>query len=1271
MAKKNSEELLSDILNLLDEVIKENKKATKNAGASNVPNTAIFTADAVSIKQLGNSLKILSSAITPLAKISDDKIETIAKNIKLLGQAVREFGLDKETLALINNMLNAFIQIHNTISSISDNFMKSIIKLNPIKGRLLGMILGKFYGNVLRGMGTSFIMSLVWLFKSVPAGTVTIAKKAANLKLMSATMISILTPDNIKNFVLAGILLNQKKGENIGKFFKSLIDSLTGGRNDIEKAKTATKMALSIAVLIGTLTVSLVALTMLVAIGRGAVIGGLLLLGILVTGSYKLMKKLASLEFKTKSKESLVGVLAISALLLSLSLTLAITTSISKQNKLIDLVLGLAILAGLVFGSWQLMKKLSSTQFKNSAKNAVLGVVAIVSLLLGLSTAMLITIKLGKNGDYVLIGSALLLIFILASIGLFKLLSNNLTKTNVTNGLYAVGAVVGLIFGLGVAQLLTIKLGKNADEVMVGSVLLLVFTLASIGLFKLLSKKLNEKTITKALFATGSIAILMIGLGIAQLLTINLGKNWKDVLIGSGMLLVFTLASIGLFKLLSKKLNEKTISKVLLAVGAIVALMIGLGIAQLITIKLGKNAGDVLIGSVLLLVFTLASIGLFKLLSKSLKQSTIIKGLIATAGITLMIIGLSIAMRSFVKYLKQVKDITLKDTTKGILLLGGMVIGITVIATILGAFATSGGAILLAAGAAVLVGISLIISMMSRSMMKFTKLIEKVKKITPEDTKAAVSAIAGKGGMIGALIKIMAAFIPLSVMAPFAIAGIIAIRPVISTIGQFVDVIQKMASLKIADEWDPKTGKATHYMQLTPEAFKEAAKNLTAAFKTFLDDLNKGFQSFDIKSISIIKLLFPSQGKLSKSLSGEKPGIGTVIHMLGDFIDIIQKMASLSIPDKWDKNGKPISYKKLSFTDFTNAATTISTAFSEFLVELGKGLKGVGIKAAIALEFLSGPLGELLPGIAAIMNPIMQLAVGKLTVGDQVLDLNLENMKNASGDVVKVIEALINPLSELSAKNIDSDDIKEMVDSFAYAMNAFNQFADSFVFTQEFGKDGGYVDMAIAGFTKLSDFLNDDKFGGLNIFGEGVVNRSKKFKNMLENTAKGVKSIQPYLNATPKQIVELANAFKQLDNELIEKEEKRTKAIQTVSSNFKDMAENIQKLNDTMSQTMNLANKYAGMRMMSSDMLQQRGTEAIINATEKVNTSVKQAIENKNNSIDKDTNKDHMTQFAEIVSRATAQAVAAALDSWASQNKELVVKFDESPKTIFGNIEMG
>lgn len=332
---------------------------------------------------------------------------------------------------------------------------------------------------------------MVNALKPIPT-SMTFIKKIAIFKVLLKTLTDIPTNDVVK-MALMGKLLNAKVGRNIGSFFSALVHSLTNQRGIEKKMVSAAAMAASMSLLITSLTVSLVAVVALLKIaGFTQVALGFGILTLLVNGSIKLMEKLGSLKFKTSAEKAFSGIAAMSLLLLSLSITLALVVGIAKHNKWDDLVWGIGILAGLVIGSYQIMKKLSSTQFKNSAKNALLGVASIVSLVLGLGIAMLITIKLGKNADAVFVGSVLLAAFTGGAIALFNWLKKGLTKATIMNGLMGVGAIVGLMMGMSIAMLITIKLGKNAEDVMYGGGLLIVFTTLSILLFKDITKFLTK-----------------------------------------------------------------------------------------------------------------------------------------------------------------------------------------------------------------------------------------------------------------------------------------------------------------------------------------------------------------------------------------------------------------------------------------------------------------------------------------------------------------------------------------------------------------------------------------------------------------------------------------------------------------------------------------------------------------------------------------------------------------------------------------------------------
>ena len=87
--------------------------------------------------------------------------DTVAKGIENLATAISSFKMDKDSLAAIGNTITAFNQIHNAISGMSENFIKSILSLNPIKAWVLGKRLGKFYGILAQGMVGTFVKQIV------------------------------------------------------------------------------------------------------------------------------------------------------------------------------------------------------------------------------------------------------------------------------------------------------------------------------------------------------------------------------------------------------------------------------------------------------------------------------------------------------------------------------------------------------------------------------------------------------------------------------------------------------------------------------------------------------------------------------------------------------------------------------------------------------------------------------------------------------------------------------------------------------------------------------------------------------------------------------------------------------------------------------------------------------------------------------------------------------------------------------------------------------
>jgi len=83
--------------------------------------------------------------------------------------------------------------------SMSDNFIKSILSLNPIKAWFLGRRLGKFYGILAKGMLKGFLVQMVDAINVIPPNSKvqnkTFLKRLTNLGLMMAAILQIKPKD--------------------------------------------------------------------------------------------------------------------------------------------------------------------------------------------------------------------------------------------------------------------------------------------------------------------------------------------------------------------------------------------------------------------------------------------------------------------------------------------------------------------------------------------------------------------------------------------------------------------------------------------------------------------------------------------------------------------------------------------------------------------------------------------------------------------------------------------------------------------------------------------------------------------------------------------------------------------------------------------------------------------------------------------------------------------------------------------------------------------
>ena len=160
---------------------------------------------------------------------------------------------------------------------------------------------------------------------------------------------------------MMGIFLGPKIGASIGGFFKELIDKLAGGKNSVEKANAAAKVASSLAALVGTLTISLIALVILWKTNDiKDVLGGFGLLTMVVAFALGIIKLLGSKWFNQEKNKGLQGTKDVLLLIGGLMLSTMALVLVAKKTKWTDIVQGILMLTTITAFSLGIIKLLSS-----------------------------------------------------------------------------------------------------------------------------------------------------------------------------------------------------------------------------------------------------------------------------------------------------------------------------------------------------------------------------------------------------------------------------------------------------------------------------------------------------------------------------------------------------------------------------------------------------------------------------------------------------------------------------------------------------------------------------------------------------------------------------------------------------------------------------------------------------------------------------------------------------------------------------------------------
>lgn len=818
------------------------------------------------------------------------------------------------------------------------------------------------------------------------------------------------------------------------KFMKTTVTDLVTdlSKKDVKESSTIIEM---LSISIGTIGGILIGLSLVTKlVGIGTVVVSLLILRSAVNGFKNIIKDLSDQKLDKNLKYAQGVLTGIGLMVMSLSVSLLLLALTVKNNSVKTIIASIGILTLFVAGSVYLVNKLSSIDPKNlnASTNAMLKIAGVFAIIALVSATLLAPI--GNHLGDVMAGG--LVVSLVVSLGIFAVKyiakANKDIEQGTTNLLK-----ISLIFALVsiISLTLLIPMSKQADDVIVGAIITLTIIAGLVFGVKLLNK-VNGKLALWGVAATVVLAVIYMGIAlITKDLLIPIGQNGKEAGIGMGITL-FIIVTLIFGTYILSNVDGKKAGYAILATAAMAFILLGISlITKDILIPIGKMWDDALIGAGVVLgiiaIFgaILFAIGKLKKYSEKIAEGG---ALMIAIGALLDIIGGTMLLFSY--ECKKIDDFN-KD---GAVFLGAgtMVALLAVMGVIMTALGTMTPLLpFIAAGAVVMTAIAGIMTLVSGTMILFMKALELmlpynegqlkklgkttvtlydvmydvIKAAAPNPIQMAQAIAAGAfapiimavfgvltltvmqmkyiteicdskmiqtfseimlgkskddvNSVLGSMQAIVKAFSNFDGTAMALIISM-ALRPILTTISDYIDIIMKVATMNYIAGYDDN-GKPM-YEHLPATVFADAASAVTKGFTEFLKGLSDGFEKLDALSILGISLLMQVMDPIMKQVN--------------TFVDIVMKVATGTYIIGYDNNKKPI-FRKVTDTDFSKAATAISTQFNIFLQSLSDAFDKMSFKVMFAISTVGQVMEPVMDAVSKFVDTVIKVSTMQIVTG--------------------------------------------------------------------------------------------------------------------------------------------------------------------------------------------------------------------------------------------------------------------------------------------------
>lgn len=746
---------------------------------------------------------------------------------------------------------------------------------------------------------------------------------------------------------------------------------------DSKNLKSSTNAMLKIAGVFA--IIALVSATLLAPIGNhlGDVIAGGLVVSLVIALGIFAVKYIAKANKDIeKGTSNLLKISLIFALVSIISLALLIPIGKQADDVIVGAVITLVIIAGLIFGV-KLLNKVDGKQALWSI--AATAVLAVIYMGIALITKDLL-IPIGQKGAQAGIGMGITLFIIITLIVGVKLLN----EVDGKNVLYATLATAGMAFILLGISLITkdilIPIGKKGPEAQDGAgVVLGIIAIFGAILFAIGKMKLKHKiAIKQGAKIMMEIGLVMLITGTACLLfAIESRKLYQLNDGGAAVLGALTMMiMMGLMGLILNKVGQISQEQAVnIAIGGVIMIAIGAlmdiigGTMVLFAFEAKKiddlnKGGAVFLGAGTMILL----LGIMGTLMTVLGTMAPILPFIAIGGAVMIAIAgvMTVVTGTMILFMKAL-ELMLPYNEGQLKKLGKTTVALyDVMYDVIKAAAPNPIQMVQAAAAAafspIIMAVFGVLTLTVMQMKYITeicdsKMIQTFSEIMLGKSKDDVNSV------LGSMQAIVKAFGDFDGKAKALIVSM-ALRPILTTISDYIDIIMKVATMNYIAGYDDN-GKPM-YEHLPATVFADAASAVTKGFTEFLKGLSDGFNILDALSIVGVSLLMHVMDPIMKQVS--------------TFVDIVMKVATGTYIIGYDNNKKPI-FRKVTATDFSKAATAISTQFNIFLQSLSDAFDKMSFKAMFAISTVGQVMEPVMDAVSKFVDAVIKVSTMQIVTG--------------------------------------------------------------------------------------------------------------------------------------------------------------------------------------------------------------------------------------------------------------------------------------------------